>query len=306
VPSSLGKGADLRKGLQELKRRKFEYLAVESELRLLERCQQSELSYLEQNQDRERARIEAKNALRELKQQVEKENEAKQELYGEIARLVAEHEEAHGRCTDDLLEAQQLHAAMEEDEEDAQASGSLLPARMEPDVTPLEAQSLAGLAAAQVEEESKRLRQEFSAECLRKTLSDAEKCREKLERLEWEERAKVAELESHADLDEEFGLGLPRITFDDSAGTVTLGWPPRIAAPSNDNIAARTVSVEFDEQGRLVRADTHPSLELSAEAKQSVETDDLARLLTLVWDRICQYAEGTDLPPAEARDLGGA
>jgi len=306
---------DFHNACRELKRRKFTYLATESELRLLQTCYQPELSYSEKSKDREGARVEAKKVLRELKREVERENEAKQDLYSEISRLAAAHGEAHDRCAHDLREAQQLHAFMQDEEKDAQeVSGSLLPAGMELEVPPHDdacaltegVQNLTGLVAAQVEEEARQRRHKFEADCLRKSLKDTEAVRLELERLEQDACAKVAELQSKASLVEEFGLGLPSITFDDAAGTVTLAWPPCMPVPSGDDVAVRTVSVDFDEQGALVRAHPHPSLELWAEARHSVETDDLARLLTLAWDRICQQAEGSlkpgisDAPPPAA------
>lgn len=154
-------------------------------------------------------------------------------------------------------------------------------------------------------------RQELQAKLLTKTLRSAEASRVELERLEREVRAEVVKLEGHAALEEEFGLGLPRITFDDSVGTVTLGWPPRMDVPSGDDVTVRTVSIEFDAHGRLVHAAAHASLEMRDEERAAVAGDDLAHLLTLVWDRVRQKHEGAQSgdnshPDRKTRDLSAA
>lgn len=289
-------GTDVTFG-QELKRQKFEYMAAESELRLLQ-CQKPEfphLDYSDERDFREKARLEAKKALRQLKQAVQQENKTKEELYSEIARLLQEHEKAHQRCEQNLKNAQELGAGFDDD----MGAGPVLHAGMQLHddnrFMGQGVQSLTGLSEAQSEEQSELRRQEFQAECLRKSLEDAQATRAELERVEQQARAKIVELEGHAALEEEFKLGLPKITFDDSAGTVTLGYPAAMPTPSEENVAVRTVLVRFDEQGKLVAAEPHHSLQLSAEAKHSVEQDDIARLLTLVWDRICQQSEGADV-----------
>jgi len=304
---------DFQNASRDLKRRKLMYLASQSELQLLKSLQESDLGGLENSnyEDRERVRIAAKNELRELKGEVQKEIAAKQQLYKEISQLCAEHGEDHERCARDLRAAQQMQANMEDEDEEVQAE---LPLPYDDGgVLSQGAQSLAGLREARVEEAAKQGRQQFEAQCLKKTLSQAEARHAELDRIEREARAKVVELEQHRALEEEFGLGLPVITFYDSAGTVTLGWPSSMSIPNNDDVAVRTVAVEFDEQGRLVRAETHASLQLCDEAATSVDADDLARLLTLVWDRVCQQSDGLQLgsaasdgPHTEACELGGA
>merc|ERR1719182_1014056 len=94
------------------------YLAAESELRLLQSCHKSELAYLQQTQERESARIEAKKVLRELKHEGERQREINEELYSQIAQLVAETEAARDRCAHDIREAQRLQADMEEEDKD--------------------------------------------------------------------------------------------------------------------------------------------------------------------------------------------
>jgi len=304
---------DFQKVLFELKRRKTMYLAAESELRFLQSCHHSELACLERGvEDREQTRLAAKNELRELKREVERELEVKQELYKEISRLTGEHAEIHDRCTRDVLQVQQLQADIEDEDH---LDGLLLPdvempaAFGDDGALAQDAESVAGLARQQAEELAKEQRQELQAEYLRKTLRAAEANRMELERLESEARAEVVRLEGHAALEEEFGLCLPRITFNDSAGVVTLGWPSTMPVPSDDDVSVRTVSVEFDEHQHLAHARTHPSLELQAEERASVERDDLPRLLTLVWNRICQHYKGEQLGCGslpEASEVGGA
>lgn len=309
---------DFQKAFFELKRRKTMYLAAESELRLLQSCHQSELACLERGvEDREQARLAAKNELRELKREVARELEAKQELYKEVSRLTREHAEIHDRCRRDMLQVQQLQADIEDEDH---IDGLLPHDSLKLDVPMAAAsgdggalaedtESVAGLTREHVEELEKEQRQEQQAAYLRKNLGAAEADRMELERLEREARAEVVRLEGHAALEEEFGLCLPRIEFNNSAGTVTLGWPSTMPVPSDDDVSVRTVSVEFDEHECLVHARTHPSLELQAEERASVERDDLPRLLTLVWNRICQHYDGVKLGCGslpEASEIGGA
>eukprot|EP00928_Gymnodinium_smaydae_P061641 TRINITY_DN4567_c0_g1_i3.p2 TRINITY_DN4567_c0_g1~~TRINITY_DN4567_c0_g1_i3.p2 ORF type:complete len:147 (-),score=27.17 TRINITY_DN4567_c0_g1_i3:256-696(-) len=112
------------------------------------------------------------------------------------------------------------------------------------------------------------------------------------------------ELERHARSEAltrcEVALGLPMIRIDATRGVVTLS--PEIAGSEGTSTAASSpslrrnlpqappselleVKVAHDAQGRLVRADPHPRLGLWSEAKAAVDSDNLGRLLALVWSR---------------------
>eukprot|EP00929_Paragymnodinium_shiwhaense_P108241 TRINITY_DN74569_c0_g1_i1.p1 TRINITY_DN74569_c0_g1~~TRINITY_DN74569_c0_g1_i1.p1 ORF type:complete len:344 (-),score=99.75 TRINITY_DN74569_c0_g1_i1:272-1303(-) len=107
-------------------------------------------------------------------------------------------------------------------------------------------------------------------------------------------------------------LGLPRYYFDDARSVVTVCAPESEALSATAGIAdflrniredIRTVEVKYDEAGRLLHAEPHPSLGLDAEAAIAVERDDLGRLLTSVWAQMLRAAQ-LSVDPAKA--AGGA
>jgi len=55
--------------------------------------------------------------------------------------------------------------------------------------------------------------------------------------------------------------------------------------------AERTLQLGLGEDGRLQHAEPHPVLGLQKEAEEAVARDDLARLVTPSWDRICKGSE---------------
>eukprot|EP00928_Gymnodinium_smaydae_P061640 TRINITY_DN4567_c0_g1_i2.p2 TRINITY_DN4567_c0_g1~~TRINITY_DN4567_c0_g1_i2.p2 ORF type:complete len:134 (-),score=19.49 TRINITY_DN4567_c0_g1_i2:256-657(-) len=61
--------------------------------------------------------------------------------------------------------------------------------------------------------------------------------------------------------------------------------PPQHLSPAAPAPTPQRSSVAHDAQGRLVRADPHPRLGLWSEAKAAVDSDNLGRLLALVWSR---------------------
>lgn len=84
-------------------------------------------------------------------------------------------------------------------------------------------------------------------------------------------------------------LGFPSVTFneapqrgDTSECRIVLSGPGTSA-----DEAIRTVNVVFGKDGELTHATPHLSLGMQREADESVKRDDLPRLLTMVWHRIC-------------------
>lgn len=89
-------------------------------------------------------------------------------------------------------------------------------------------------------------------------------------------------------------LELPLIDFDIERGSIRLGDPPPegVALPTTSlTEAVRTIAVEFGEDGNLLRAEPHPSLNLQKEAALAVKLNDIARLLTRVWCCLCKAME---------------
>eukprot|EP00928_Gymnodinium_smaydae_P053887 TRINITY_DN37780_c0_g1_i1.p1 TRINITY_DN37780_c0_g1~~TRINITY_DN37780_c0_g1_i1.p1 ORF type:complete len:378 (+),score=106.12 TRINITY_DN37780_c0_g1_i1:63-1136(+) len=104
-------------------------------------------------------------------------------------------------------------------------------------------------------------------------------------------------------------LGFPRYDFDDARNVVVVSPPegmnfastPRAANAVRDvSETIRTVGVSYDEHGCLAQAIAHPILDLEREANLAVEQDDLGRLLTAVWARICGEAEKAEAGAAPA------
>merc|ERR1711933_89474 len=95
---------------------------------------------------------------------------------------------------------------------------------------------------------------------------------------ETQQHIQIKSLESLAQIEKQFGF--PAIRFDGENGVVVVGQPHK---DNTNGFAIHTIKIEYDAQGRLIRAEPHPSLGLWNEGFVSVETGDLARLLTLVW-----------------------
>jgi hypothetical protein len=96
------------------------------------------------------------------------------------------------------------------------------------------------------------------------------------------EKQEISRLEDLASIHEL--LGVQRITWDDKENTVILGQSSH--GIEYADLALRTVKVEYHDDGRLKCAEPHHVLGLWNEASKAVEKDDLAFLLTLVWDRL--------------------
>lgn len=90
-------------------------------------------------------------------------------------------------------------------------------------------------------------------------------------------------------------LGLPEIVFNDN-GTHSRVVLNGDAAGTIEE-AVRTVNIEYDKDGALMSASPHASLGLEHEADEAVRHDDLAALLTMVWQRICDPSEGRRVRP---------
>lgn len=126
--------------------------------------------------------------------------------------------------------------------------------------------------------------------------AEARKACEKLMRSEEQERWEVQNLEALEVSESQ--LGLPRITFDDARGIVVLRRQEASIAGEEapDGSTVLEVKVEWDDSGKLVSVEPHPSLDLWSEAATSVERDDLARILALVWDRANSESGGDGEP----------
>jgi len=137
------------------------------------------------------------------------------------------------------------------------------------------------------ESDVKRRRKDYKHEFVQ-LCKDAERLElEELERVTKEECCKIDELKAQSQLLEDFGF--PRISFHDGRGLVILSTPNEEKSLAPEEL--RSVKVDFDDAGNLVRAEPHPALDLWNEATISVEKNDLARLLTLVWHKVREQSE---------------
>merc|ERR1712136_507149 len=248
---------------QGTKQEKFMCLAAEAQLNFMSGCMQRDSASLRgplRGQDLEYQRREAKAENQELKADIQREQDQQEVLHMELARACAQLEASHRQCARQLHEAVQvLEVSVDGDAEAAPMSECL--------------GELRGTGHSAMQSRLDHLAE--------------------LGRLEEHERRQIESLSSMAQLSE--SLGLPRIEFDRDRGVVILG--PADTDGTEPGVfcggtAIRTVAVQHDVSGKLVRAEPHPLLQLWNEATTAVETDDLARLLTLVWDRLCEQSPG--------------
>lgn len=280
---------------QELKEMRSMYLSVEAQLRFIEGCQQSDLASLGslvRGQALEKARITSKEWTRDLKGDITKEIEEHVQCYQELSDAYQNARKWHEQCTRELCEVSQLMDAAGEFGSQplltvGEWAGSLQDAVEDLDVG---GERASKLFSEQSEELKKRRKVEHEKGCINQERRVMAAQHAELERLEASETAEVEHLERLEELGNQ--LGLPKIEFDDARSVVILGWPNADLHAVGDDVAIRTVAVKHAENGRLVRAEPHPSLGLWNEATTSVEDDDLGRLLTLVWDRVCELNDG--------------
>eukprot|EP00440_Ansanella_granifera_P067625 gb/GFBE01073357.1/.p1 GENE.gb/GFBE01073357.1/~~gb/GFBE01073357.1/.p1 ORF type:complete len:320 (+),score=89.00 gb/GFBE01073357.1/:1-960(+) len=274
---------DFEKLRQELKRKKFMFLATEAQHRFAQSCCDG-LRGLDghKGDDLEMMLQEAKSRDQALVSEISKELEEHHRLCQELERVTKDGDQARMLCE---MELEELDVLLQEDDDEATPIDSLLK-------TPEE---LATQSSLEAKAKRQRLEQRSSDTPLE--VSNAEECLAKLRELEQREIAEVERLQGLAAFEEQ--LGLPRIVFDDAKGLVVLRRP---SSEPEDDLPLRTVKVDFDASGRLLQAETHPSLGLRNEEAASVQADDLGRLLTLAWDRILGQPLG---PAAEIAAAGG-
>ncbi|CAE8669697.1 unnamed protein product [Polarella glacialis] len=240
---------------QDLKRKKFMYLAVEAQLCFARSVFANGApagSMSREGRDMEAARREAKMRNKALNRNVAQELEEHSRLCQELTRTHKQSQQLDSLCEEELQELQEL--AEEDAEAVALADRSLTPEEL----------------AAGPSIEAKRLKSDDPEALLAQLLS-----------LEAQELAEVEQLEALELFEQQ--LGLPRIDIDSAKGVLVLG---RQDCQRKDDATLRTIKVERNGLGKLLRAETHPSLGLWNEATGAVEADDLGRLLTLAWDRI--------------------
>lgn len=253
--------------LQELERKKLMFLAAQAQLSFITLIS-GELKGLDHNAAELRAAdllraARARNEALELELHGATKNH--EQLRKALAAAKRDANRLQSQCKEELEEVESLLA-----EEEAEAEQQAFSEAHEGLHGSLEAwQSL-----------------DYEQKCLDYHRQQPQDMLDELPRLESQEQAEVASLEAMCA--QELELGLPRICFDDVKGFVQLGGPAARAADPG----LLTVKVHHDDVGRLLQAETHPALGLGNDCVTSVESNDLARLLTLVWDRAVSIAPG--------------
>eukprot|EP00931_Biecheleriopsis_adriatica_P091975 TRINITY_DN65817_c0_g1_i1.p1 TRINITY_DN65817_c0_g1~~TRINITY_DN65817_c0_g1_i1.p1 ORF type:complete len:302 (+),score=95.80 TRINITY_DN65817_c0_g1_i1:34-939(+) len=265
--ASQAAGANFEQLLQDFKRKKFMFLAVEAQLGFLRTCQDGGLRLQGDDLD---VRLDAARAR-------------DQELVQDIARELDEHDRLSKELSQFTTDDHQVRLLCEAEVEEIEAL--IVEEAVE---TEVQHPTLEELAACGGKAKRPRL-EELRHQHLE--LSEAEETLAEMRDLEAKESAEVEKLQSLAAFEEE--LGLPRIRFDGEKGTILLGRESK-----QDDMALRSVKVEHDAAGRLLRAEAHPMLGLWNEATTAVECDDLARLLTLAWDRASAQSTGVGIATA--------
>lgn len=279
---------------QQLKRGKFSYLAVEEQLRFLEGSAQRNSAALEtsvSSQDMMAARNQARERNRAVKRDLKEQANEQDKLYAEIASLYTNTEKLHVQCERDMQEVIQLMEAispMDTDEGIEGVTGWENALQEAQEEAFRDTHRLAELVVPTQEEASKKKKLEYEQRCLEQELLKYESEVDELARIAKREQEKIASLENLNDLVEQ--MGFPRIEFKDEHGKVILGKPGQ-CTENLDDPALRSIDVQHDKNGRLTRAEPHPSLGLWNEATTALDTNDFARITTLVWDRLCDHCE---------------
>lgn len=246
---------------------RHEYTRADMQARFVEACQDVELPIAE---EAVASRVEAaRRRQEELEHAIKEEARLHEALRLQLAERTAGSRRLHDRCSGDLAELAHAQGAGF-DSAHAGAGGANeigvlrqlqetrgSRATLETELRQVEASRAANHAA--VAADRQREEQEVSIATSHKALADAER-----------------------------ELGLPDLRFDDAKGVIVLGAPQGNCAAE----ALRTVFVEFAPDGRLTRAEAHVALGLNVEEAAAVAHDDLARLLTAAWGKLCGDADG--------------
>mmetsp|Transcript_23152 Transcript_23152/g.54179 ORF Transcript_23152/g.54179 Transcript_23152/m.54179 type:complete len:313 (-) Transcript_23152:11-949(-) len=275
-----GDAAALEELRQELKRKKFCHLSVEAQLCFIGSCQEGNLDdSAAKSKELEGARQVAKARNQALRRELAREAE-------EHSQLLEQRGDLHREALRQFQECEQLVRELQgllelEDAEEAELAAEVA----ELASSPVEELAL-GLAENQ-EDLVKRRRLEYERQMLERHRQAPEASRSELAQLEAYERREIERLEAFERTQCE--LGLPQLVIHD--GAVVLNGPA--VGPASEEL--RTVHVERDASHRLRRVEAHASLGLQEECALCVEGDDLARLLTLVWDCLCERSRAVEL-----------
>jgi len=300
--------AELR---QELRRLKFVFTAAEAQRLFAEKSQ--ERCFEQDPPFGHGARSASGRAAGEARRQGAKERNKG------TKRELARAQEAHDQLVRDVAEARQgVFLLRNKCLTDISEAADLL----EFEASELDMDVDAGVGATGHDAQAAGDAQRFSEDASRLRLSLAESSAERrqleealrgMEAQRKSAKAAAAELLQRAERERvvaasyeklqqaEHQLGLPQAEVNLARSVAVLGAPDAsvlVEAFINGTSATeaeRTLQLGFGEDGRLQHAEPHPVLGLQKEAEEAVARDDLARLVTLSWDRICKGPEERQL-----------
>jgi len=239
--------------------------------------------------DGERGRKEAKERLKAIKRSIALEEEVHAQVQRDISEAHIRVRQLHEQCALDLQEAETEGAANDSDADLDLNTEAVADEHRQAAMDAGQAtEDVSNIRLACQKEAAKRRRLE---EELRRLEAKSRAHQDTTAKLRRDEAAgRLLDRNFEALQQAECRLGLPSINFDDTGGLVVLeGGPPAGDGPLGE--AARAIEVSFDEDGRLLRASPHPVLGLQEASKAAVAEDDIGKLVTLAWDKICEAAQ---------------
>jgi len=290
---------------QKMRQEKFGFIDAESKASLQQGLKDG---HILADSGIDSSREDAKRQNKEIKCLILQEKEAQASLQEGLGEAVQAAQGAYDACVRELEELQMTQKEFSSElGGDLTDTGSLFEdlassAQYAMNDQHLESGMNALMRVQSTLQEEKKKRQELEELSLRLEAELRERQQhsnaKKLEREQ--ECKKVSDMEAVKLSERDFGI--LQITFDDAAGTVAISanGGSRVDLPEEE---LRTVQVEFDREGKLVRAMPHEKLNLQHEAIDAVQLDDLPRLLTAVWHQLCC---STETSKGYRRSRGGA
>eukprot|EP00930_Biecheleria_cincta_P059463 TRINITY_DN45199_c0_g1_i1.p1 TRINITY_DN45199_c0_g1~~TRINITY_DN45199_c0_g1_i1.p1 ORF type:complete len:324 (+),score=96.27 TRINITY_DN45199_c0_g1_i1:52-1023(+) len=280
---------------QELKRLKFTFIDAEAQRQFAEYASQGR-RILEEPPDAaslDSKRKDAKEKNQSLKQRIERESQLNSQLVKELAEATRKASDLYEQCQHDLKDAESAQQAAGAADLDLQLGANrVVEALGQSDQAAVRgAQEARQLWAAREEMASRRRRLE------QEIRNAEEQRRQNLRRtaaLAKEQESEQRRIESFEQLLEvEEKLGLPKLVIDHARGVALLGEPlgPEDQELCGDEAEAiRTIQVEFDQDGTLLKAEPHPALGLQQVASKAIARQDFGLLATHAWARLQQDA----------------
>eukprot|EP00747_Dinoflagellata_sp_TGD_P165013 gnl/TRDRNA2_/TRDRNA2_185763_c0_seq1.p1 gnl/TRDRNA2_/TRDRNA2_185763_c0~~gnl/TRDRNA2_/TRDRNA2_185763_c0_seq1.p1 ORF type:complete len:356 (-),score=90.62 gnl/TRDRNA2_/TRDRNA2_185763_c0_seq1:216-1283(-) len=284
----------LRKQREELKRLKFVYTAMNSQINFIDGCLRHQWPRpKEGGQSLEKLRKEAKQDNRALKEEIRQEEEVHKQCEQELDQAHHRVKSMHERLKRELQEVERLADAeeAESDEERDDDAELTRPQRLAAENAMREAEQGSHIMSSFNDELARRRKLQDELILLEKRRRESQGKLQHYKQAEAKETSFLRSMDTLLEAERSFGL--PTVTFDDVRGVVVLGEGSDRSG-SRMPEAWRTVSIQLAEDGSLIAAAPHPALDLQQDAERAVQCDDLSFLLTMVWDSVCEKAHDID------------